>query len=122
MQHSTVEEQELASDCSMPLSIMTVNDNSRMIMPLWIPFRSEAQFEELNSIVAEFRAVLFSRPVSTAEPNFEEWFVPSSKGDTTYRVVCNDGVWQCGCPGFGFRRTCKHVIQIQLSKGQNDQE
>jgi len=34
--------------------------------------------------------------------------VVGSKGDT-YTVTDNGGTWTCTCPGFGWRRKCKHV-------------
>ena len=36
------------------------------------------------------------------------WQVQGSKGDT-YTVSDNGGTWTCSCPGFGWRRKCKHV-------------
>jgi hypothetical protein len=34
--------------------------------------------------------------------------VQGSKGNT-YTVSDNGGTWTCSCPGFGWRRKCKHV-------------
>ena len=34
--------------------------------------------------------------------------VQGSRGDT-YTVTDNGGTWTCTCPGFGWRRKCKHV-------------
>jgi len=34
--------------------------------------------------------------------------VQGSKGNT-YTVRDNGGTWTCSCPGFGWRRKCKHV-------------
>jgi hypothetical protein len=34
--------------------------------------------------------------------------VQGSKGNT-YIVSDNGGTWTCTCPGFGWRRKCKHV-------------
>jgi len=34
--------------------------------------------------------------------------VQGSKGNT-YNVTDNGGTWTCTCPGFGWRRKCKHV-------------
>ena len=34
--------------------------------------------------------------------------VQGSKGNT-YIVNDNGGTWTCSCPGFGWRRKCKHV-------------
>jgi hypothetical protein len=34
--------------------------------------------------------------------------VQGSKGNT-YTVSDNGGTWTCTCPGFGWRRKCKHV-------------
>ncbi len=34
--------------------------------------------------------------------------VQGSRGNT-YTVSDNGGTWTCSCPGFGWRRKCKHV-------------
>jgi len=43
--------------------------------------------------------------VSRAVRSYE---VQGSKGNT-YTVIDNGGTWTCSCPGFGWRRKCKHV-------------
>ena len=41
--------------------------------------------------------------------NSVEYKVVGSRG-AEYTVRCNsEGLWSCTCPGFGFRRKCKHV-------------
>ena len=45
----------------------------------------------------------------------ESWTVQGSKG-LTYTVTLDRGVYECTCPGFQFRRSCKHVEQ---KKGKN---
>lgn len=39
------------------------------------------------------------------------WIVPGSKGNQ-YTVIRNAGKYQCTCSGFGFRKTCKHIKEI----------
>ena len=39
--------------------------------------------------------------------------VSSSKGDKTYTVIFKNGNWDCDCPGFGFRKKCRHVEEIK---------
>lgn len=38
--------------------------------------------------------------------------VKGSRG-SKYVVVNSDNSWSCTCPGFQFRRSCKHIIQLQ---------
>ena len=38
--------------------------------------------------------------------------VQGSKGNT-YTVVDNKGTWTCTCPGFGFRRKCRHITEVK---------
>ncbi len=38
--------------------------------------------------------------------------VEGSRG-SKYVVVNSDNSWSCTCPGFQFRRSCKHIIQLQ---------
>ncbi len=47
----------------------------------------------------------YVKPVDTAKVTIE---VKGSKGDT-YIVTKESGKSSCTCPGFSFRRTCKHL-------------
>jgi hypothetical protein len=38
----------------------------------------------------------------------QTWRVAGSKG-AEYVVTHDHGRWSCTCPGFGFRRDCKHI-------------
>jgi len=39
---------------------------------------------------------------------------PSSKGDKNYTVQIDDnGNYTCTCPGYGFRRKCRHILEIK---------
>ena len=40
--------------------------------------------------------------------------ISNSKGTDSYDVTYQQGMWSCTCPGFGFRRKCKHVDQTKL--------
>ena len=40
------------------------------------------------------------------------WPVPSSRGDSTYSVELSDSGFECDCPGFQFRGTCKHTTGV----------
>ena len=40
------------------------------------------------------------------------WPMASSRGDTTYSVELSDSGFECDCPGFQFRGTCKHTITV----------
>jgi len=59
-------------------------------------------------VVAERETPAVSRDVRSYE-------VQGSKGNT-YTVTDNGGTWTCTCPGFGWRRKCKHV---EAQKNEN---
>jgi len=40
------------------------------------------------------------------------WSVKGSKGNT-YTVKLSQGVYSCTCPGYGFRRKCRHITEIK---------
>lgn len=42
--------------------------------------------------------------------------VKSSDKKKTYTVTNSNGQWSCTCVGFGFRRHCKHITEIQNKK------
>ena len=47
-------------------------------------------------------------PVEKTEPTVKTWTVQGSKGKT-YTVTLDHGRYDCSCPGFQFRKSCKHV-------------
>lgn len=43
--------------------------------------------------------------------------LPSSRhADVVYQVRLKDGVYTCDCPGFGFRKKCRHVTALEALK------
>ncbi len=40
------------------------------------------------------------------------WSVKGSKGNV-YTVKLSQGVYSCSCPGYGFRRKCRHITEIK---------
>jgi hypothetical protein len=42
----------------------------------------------------------------------ETWLVSGSKG-TSYTVIRVNSTWTCTCPGFQFRKICKHIKELQ---------
>ena len=50
--------------------------------------------------------------IQLTEDESKTWTVQGSRG-SQYVVVRSKNSWSCNCPGFQFRRSCKHVTQIQ---------
>jgi len=44
----------------------------------------------------------------------QSWGVKGSKGNE-YTVTVSEDQWSCTCPGFGFRRKCRHIKEIKDS-------
>lgn len=43
--------------------------------------------------------------------------LPSSRhADVVYEVRLEDGLYTCDCPGFGFRKKCRHVTALEALK------
>lgn len=40
------------------------------------------------------------------------WVVEGSKG-SKYTVICSRNIWTCTCPGYQFRKSCKHVTELK---------
>jgi hypothetical protein len=40
------------------------------------------------------------------------WVVEGSKG-SKYTVVRSKNIWTCTCPGFQFRKSCRHVTELK---------
>jgi hypothetical protein len=50
--------------------------------------------------------------IQLTEDESKTWTVQGSRG-SQYVVVRSKNSWSCNCPGFQFRRSCKHVTQIK---------
>ena len=40
------------------------------------------------------------------------WTVDGSRG-SKYNVIRNKNTWTCTCPGFQFRKSCRHIKELQ---------
>lgn len=61
----------------------------------------------------ELGAYMTYKPRQLAPVSGENsWRVKGSKGNI-YTVKLSDGAYSCSCPGFGFRRKCRHITEIK---------
>ena len=56
--------------------------------------------------------VVDDRFTPTQSPDVTTYEVQGSKGNA-YTVTNNGGAWTCTCPGFGWRRKCRHIGEVQ---------
>ena len=47
-----------------------------------------------------------------AKDDTRTWVVEGSRG-SRYTVVRSKHIWTCTCPGYQFRKTCKHVTELK---------
>jgi hypothetical protein len=55
------------------------------------------------------------------KPEDSVWSIEGAKGKT-YIVALSRGSWSCNCTGFGYRRTCSHVVSAKLLKSQGNKK
>lgn len=53
------------------------------------------------------------------KPEDSVWTIEGAKGKT-YIVAFSRGFWSCNCTGFGYRRTCSHVVSAKALKSQGN--
>jgi hypothetical protein len=89
--------------------------SKKYIMPGW--YKLDNNTETLPNI-EDIKFIPY-KPKEDNIPNIDrakEYKVTSSKGDKVYIVNANSsGSLQCTCMGYGFRRKCRHIDQIQSS-------
>lgn len=79
----------------------------------WVLVSDDVTQEDLES-----RWVRWERkPVREIAKPGSTWKATGSKGKT-YIVTFDSGSWSCTCPGYGFRRRCKHVDLIKTKHGR----
>jgi len=77
----------------------------------WIEVPENTTFEDLDRYM-----VVAKRPDASPVAEVRTYDVVGSKGDT-YTVTDHGGTWTCTCPGFGWRRKCKHVEAQKNASG-----
>lgn len=75
---------------------------------VWVEVPSDTTFDELQMYM-----VVKQREDNQREGE-ELWQVKGSRG-TNYTVSLRQGQWSCTCPGFGWRRRCKHIEEKQVA-------
>lgn len=90
-----------------PTIVETQNGRWAVAGSQWLPIPKTVTFEMVRA------AWTPDRPKKEIK-RFESgsWKVKGSKGDS-YTVSNSNGQWDCNCPGFGFRRKCKHIDSIK---------
>ena len=88
-----------------------VIDKDRYVMPGWYKLKPEEATPDIKDI-----AYYPYKPKKPELPNIKSnkvYRVKSSRGNSFYEVQMNNsGSLECSCPGYGFRRKCRHVTEI----------
>ena len=75
---------------------------------VWVEVPPETTFEDLPMYM------VVKQCEDIQQQGEESWQVTGSRG-SSYTVSLRQGQWSCSCPGFGWRRRCKHVEEKQVA-------
>ncbi len=82
----------------------------------WVKVDRSYKWDELEKLwdKIEYGVTVKVKPAKKVR---NEYKVAGSKGNT-YKVVNDEGIWNCSCPahGFGRGKDCKHIISIKNKK------
>ena len=85
--------------------------SDKYIMPGWYKLNKDEEPPNIEDIA--FYPYKPSKRPLPAESVGKVYKVLSSKGDKEYQVNYNaTGELECSCPGYGFRRRCRHIDQV----------
>ena len=94
----------------IPPFTMELNGN-KYIMPGWYKLSKDEELPNIKDI-----AFYPYKPKKDHIPNIDKdkvYKVLSSRGDNEYEVkMGTTGSMECTCPGYGFRRECRHIKDI----------
>ena len=94
----------------IPPFTMKLN-GERYIMPGWYKLSKNEDMPNIEDI-----AYYPYKPKKANIPNIDSdtiYKVKSSRGDKEYQVqMDNSGSLQCTCPGYTFRRRCRHIEEV----------
>ena len=94
-----------------PPAIATIN-GERYIMPGWYKIDDTEDLPDIEDIAFYPYKPKKDNSLDNIKSN-AIYKVMSSKGDKEYQVQMNtSGSLECECPGYGFRRRCRHIDQV----------
>lgn len=94
----------------IPPFTTTIN-GERYIMPGWYKLKPEEATPDIKDIA--YYPYKAKKPELPNIKSNKVYKVKSSKGNSSYDVKMNtSGSLECSCPGYGFRRKCRHVTEI----------
>ena len=95
----------------IPPFTMELNGN-KYIMPGWYKLSKDEELPNIEDI-----GYYPYKPKKDNIPNIDKdkvYKVKSSKGDKVYDINMNtSGSLECSCPGYGFRRKCRHIEEVK---------
>ena len=101
-------------DTIYPPGLMKLNGDM-YIMPGWYKLEKhehDIKLEDIKHVMPKF----LKRDNNLNIDSNKEYKVMSSKGDKEYVVKSDStGSLSCECPGYGFRRRCRHIDQVTKS-------
>ena len=84
----------------------------RYIMPGWYKLKQNEETPNIEDIA--FYPYKAKKPNIPNNMKNKVYKVKSSKGDKEYEVsVSESGDFSCTCPGYGFRRRCRHIDYVK---------
>ena len=94
---------ETATKFTLPNFVRLVTDFDSPVRIREIPLHRVTKLEYADGREAGKEA---------AKDDTRTWVVEGNKG-SKYTVVRSRNIWTCTCPGFQFRKTCKHVTELK---------
>ena len=93
---------------------LTTIGSEKYIMPGWYKLPEDEHDIKLEDIA--FYPYKADKPNIPDSNKNKVYKVKSSRGDKTYEVTINSsGEFSCTCPGYGFRRRCRHIDEVKKS-------
>lgn len=94
---------EKATQFTPPNFIRLVTDFDNPVPIREIPLDRVTNIEYANGQAAAHEAI---------SDETQSWTINGS-GGSKYNVICAKNKWTCTCPGFQFRKTCRHIQELK---------
>ena len=93
---------------------LTSIGSEKYIMPGWYKLPEDEHDIKLEDIA--FYPYKADKPNIPDSNKNKVYKVKSSRGDKVYEVtIDSSGEFSCTCPGYGFRRRCRHIDEVKKS-------
>jgi len=104
-------------ECTFPPALSKIGDKRYLCGTggPWIEVPMDTKIEEVMKRWVKPEKTTILDELDAIDTEDKEYQVENSKKNGFYTVTNKNGHWSCTCPGYGYRRKCRHIEEKKTS-------